>query len=348
MPLNDLERAETNLNPAEFSSGINCHKNKKPCLNESQNSANVPFCFLNVYKPKGITSFDVVYKLRKRFGIKKIGHSGTLDPLADGVMQVAIGRATRLLDYLPSDKAYRAKIRFGFFSTTGDAEGEIIPVNSPKFTEADLAAALKSMTGEIEQTPPIYSAIKIGGKKLCDLARKNLKNRPLDVKIPTRIVKIYEANLISFSQNAQCLENFTNINKSLQTSSGIMECEIEISCSKGTYIRTFAEDLAKKLNTGAYLTSLTRTKAGEFSIENSVKIEDANLLNDGILPHLALQNEIYMLTEEEYKLVLNGVGFFPEGKNPKENAPLSLVFENNLVSIGVLSHNKIVCKKVFK
>lgn len=376
MSSNELERTETNLSPVQSLEGINYAKTEKPRSNEQENAANEPFCFLNIYKPKGITSFDVIYKLRKRLGIKKIGHSGTLDPLADGVMQVAIGRATRLLDYLSSDKTYHARIKFGYFSTTGDAEGEIMPANPPKFSEDDLQNALKSMIGEIEQIPPIYSAIKVGGKKLCDLARKNAKklspkevfadfeisktlenpnnsknpeapenpNNPenskkpaFDVEIPKRIVTIYNARII----------NLIKIYKT-DKNSQIQEAEIEISCSKGTYIRTFAEDLAKKLNTGAYLTSLTRTVAGEFKIENSIKIEDVNLSSDGILPHLALQNKTHTLNFEEYKLVLNGVSFAPSGEKPPENVPLSLIYENNLVSIGILSDNKIVCKKVFK
>ena len=413
----------------------------------AENSLNsTPFCFLNIYKPKGITSFDVIYKLRKRFGIKKIGHSGTLDPLADGVMQVAIGNATRLLDYLGSDKTYCARVKFGWFSTTGDAEGEIYPADVPKFTKKELFETLNSMTGEIEQVPPLYSAIKVGGKKLCDLARKNAAK---NIEIPKRIVKIYEVKLLSCqpktadknSSKLQTLENFTisdtfplagdgllkndhPVKNSCPLKDGsllkdtclleniafpenekqISEIEIEISCSKGTYIRTFAQDLAKKLGTGAYLTALTRTKAGNFEIKKSVKIEDASLEYDGILPHLALENETYCLNEEEYKLVLNGASFMPvpeklpsvyknspdltfgkgcqnvqnpscynvsaqepcrysqnkeasensgfkSGANalsPKENPPLSLLYKNNLVSIAVLSDNRIVCKKVFK
>lgn len=369
MSSNDLERTEANLSPVKSLEGINCCKTEKLSSDGKQTPANEPFCFLNIYKPKGITSFDVIYKLRKRLGIKKIGHSGTLDPLADGVMQVAVGRATRLLDYLSSDKTYRARLKFGCFSTTGDAEGEIIPANPPKFSETELKNALNSMTGEIEQVPPIYSAIKVGGKKLCDIARKNAKKAKLhacaansennsesaakteDIQIPKRIVTIYEAKLLSFCKNEESLENFTNIDKNLQNTPPVLdtfECEIEISCSKGTYIRTFAQDLAKKLNTGAYLTALTRTKAGNFTLENSVKIEDVNLECDAISPHSALQNEIYILANEEYKLVLNGVSFVPRAAKLPENVPLSLIFENNLVSIGVLSDNKIVCKKVFK
>lgn len=393
-----------------------------------------PFCFLNIYKPKGITSFDVIFKLRKRFGIKKIGHSGTLDPLADGVMQVAVGNATRLLDYLGSDKTYHAGIKFGWSSTTGDAEGEILPAPIPKFTKDELLDALNSMTGKIEQIPPVYSAIKVNGKKLCDLARKNAA---ADIEIPKRIVTIYKAKLLSSHaipfQSLSCCHipsqplpcqpkvtekipetaeekpkaterNFINTfsnnkkqeNKKQDNEMQISEIEVEISCSKGTYIRSFARDLAQKLGTDAYLIALTRTKAGNFEIKDSVKIEDADLGRDGILPHLALENETYCLNEDEYKLVLNGVSFMPVAEklpsvcknmfklSPGESCqsspalelrqqaqskktpefpickisapenpasippPLTLLYKNNLVSIAVLSDNKIVCKKVFK
>ncbi len=347
---NSPEASESILSPVENLDAQIEVKKHNPALNGQEGVLKTPFYFLNIYKPKGITSFDVIYKLRKRLNIKKIGHSGTLDPLADGVMQVAVGSATRLLDYLSSDKTYRAKVKFGYVSTTGDAEGEITEAKTPNFTQNDLKDALKSMTGAIEQVPPIYSAIKVNGKKLCDLARKNMGQ---DVEIPKRIVTIYEAKIASESQ----------VNKNLQNFTEPFEIELEISCSKGTYIRTFAMDLAQKLGTGAYLTALTRTKAGNFALENSVKIEeisaDTSPKIHAISPLEAINLQKYALSFEEYKLVLNGVAFAPEtfpkireiaSKNPQplENTPLALVFENNLVSIGVLSDNKIVCKKVFK
>lgn len=442
-------------------------------FNVHSNNDNSSCCFLNILKPKGITSFDVVYKLRKLLKIKKIGHSGTLDPLAEGVMQVAIGQATRLIDYLGSDKKYVANIKFGYISETGDAEGEITPVNPPNFTYNELLAAINSLTGEIEQVPPVYSAIKVDGKKLCDLARakskknKTIKNEPnlkiektdqnqspmpeipnqsrenpyhpgqntdietlkpsddnnsahltmpqyhpsktlqmrfnhpsnaefmhicadgdkiLDknlecdakssenfdtnkinndllsnIKIPKRNVTIYEAKVLSF----------VTID---DTVSQVSEIEIEIFCSKGTYIRSFAMDLAAKLNTGAYLTALKRTLAGNFSIENSVKIEDVCLQKHGINPILALDLPVYELSADEYEKVLNGVAISPQTlispqtpispqttitpqttislqtpitarKNPDT---IILSFDNNLVSVAHLRDNKIVPKKVFK
>ena len=124
------------------------------------------FGFLNIYKPKGITSFDVIYKLRKIFGIKKIGHAGTLDPLADGVLPVAMGNASRLIEYLEGDKAYEAKIFFGANSTTYDDEGDKIIIKEPDFSKDDLLKVLPQFIGKIKQIPPIYSAIKVNGKKV--------------------------------------------------------------------------------------------------------------------------------------------------------------------------------------
>lgn len=377
-------------NRADLENGGNTGVSREFLNEKSHNDRqNEPFYFLNIFKPRGITSFDVIYRLRKRLKIKKIGHSGTLDPMAEGVMQVGVGKATRLLDYLGSDKKYAAKIRFGYFSTTADAEGDITPFNMPDFDEQSLLSALNSMIGEIEQVPPVYSAIKVDGKKLCDLARKAVKNKKgvknepfeknvnctetlmvsdkepvlqclnqdaakdcgapknenpccmsnldvlikntnsnlVGVEIPKRKVKIYDAKLLNFVKNSY-------------------EAEIEISCSKGTYIRTFALDLAKKLNTSAYLTSLIRTQAGNFDIKDSILIDDASAQHT-IKPHLALNLPVYELNETEYKKVLNGVSFVPEAFATSADT-LMLVFQNNLVSIGVLSDNMIVCKKVFK
>lgn len=413
---------------------------KNPC--QPSKCTTEHFCFLNIYKPRGITSFDVIHKLRKQLGIKKIGHSGTLDPLADGVLQIGIGKAARLLDYLGSDKKYTARVKFGYFSTTGDAEGEITKVNESKFTPAALRQALKELTGEIEQIPPMYSAIKVGGKKLCDIARKADLTRKNgqgevpapDIQIPKRNVTIYEAKILSLNplpgqtfvadydftsgqtfavnygsipaQTPDIGQNFTTGQVALKNQNTVEfgadyfagrqplqscdcvqaplakgdrsaeyppdEIEIEIFCSKGTYIRTFAVDLAKKLGTAAYLTALTRTLAGNFSIENSAKIDEVSpetLHNFAINPVDALDLPKYFINEEEYKKVLNGVSIpFLSQKaqatskriestlenvqiEPESSIPataLMLIFENNLVSIANLSDNRIICKKVFK
>ena len=282
----------------------------------------LPMYFLNVYKEKGITSFDVIHKLRKILNIKKIGHSGTLDPLAQGVLQIAVGDATRLLEYLDNDKEYIAEIKFGYNSTTDDDEGEKEFIKKPDFTEKELQYTLNEFNGKISQIPPKYSAIKIDGQKLCDLARKN-KQIP---EIKPRDVEIYSIKLINF-QAPDC-------------------AKIKVNCSKGTYIRSLARDIGEKLNCGAYLTNLTRTKAGNFHIENSQKLS-AEIKNFALNPIDALNLNKIEITEEQYKKVINGnpLKYIENKTNSKK---YMLIFNNTLVSIANLSDNILKMEKVFK
>ena len=282
----------------------------------------LPMYFLNVYKEKGITSFDVIHKLRKILNIKKIGHSGTLDPLAQGVLQIAVGDATRLLEYLDNDKEYIAEIKFGYNSTTDDDEGEKEFIKKPDFTEKELQYTLNEFNGKISQIPPKYSAIKIDGQKLCDLARKN-KQIP---EIKPRDVEIYSIKLINF-QAPDC-------------------AKIKVNCSKGTYIRSLARDIGEKLNCGAYLTNLTRTKAGNFHIENSQKLS-AEIKNFALNPIDALNLNKIKITEEQYKKVINGnpLKYIENKTNSKK---YMLIFNNTLVSIANLSDNILKMEKVFK
>lgn len=276
--------------------------------------------FLNVNKPKGITSFDVIFKLRRILNIKKIGHAGTLDPMACGVMQIAVGSASRLLEFLPSDKEYIADIKFGYESSTLDVEGEITEFNKPNFSKDELENVLKDFVGKIIQVPPKFSAIKVGGKKLCDIARKNPEKI---IEIPKREVEIYNIELLEF--------NVPNI-------------KLKVSCSKGTYIRTLAYDIAKKLNTRSYLTNLVRVRAGNFELKNSIEIEDVSK-EFGILPICAVELEKYYLTDEEYQKIKNGVSIISKRKANEKT--LALIYNNNLVSIGILIDNKIKVKKNF-
>lgn len=174
-------------------------------------------------------------------------------------------------------------------------------------------------------------------EKDLDVLIKNINSELLGVEIPRRKVEIYEAKLL----------NFVTITHPDNNENIPFEADVEIFCSKGTYIRSFALDLAKKLNTAAYLTSLVRTKAGNFDINNSIPIEEILPEKHAIKPHLALDLPYYELNIEEYEKVLNGVSFLPRSCEFK-NTNLMLIFQNNLVSIGILSDNKIICKKVFK
>ena len=214
---------------------------------------------LLVDKPAGVTSFDVIRKLRRTTGIKKIGHAGTLDPLASGLMLLLFGSATKQAQQFSKlDKRYLATVRFGFTSTTGDEEGEKIAVSDQEPSEADLSAALQKLTGQIEQIPSAYSAIKIGGQE----AYKRVR-RGETVEMPSRTVQVYEAKLLSYKYPV---------------------AEIEWHVSSGTYVRTLAEDLGKLLESGAYLGGLIRTKVGEFDLTQAVKMEaDVSTIEQSLL-----------------------------------------------------------------
>lgn len=281
---------------------------------------NPPFYFLNVYKPEGITSFDVIYRLRKILNIKKIGHSGTLDPMADGVMQIAVGNASRLLEYLDSTKEYRAEIVFGFMSTTLDREGEITKLEKPLFSLEELKNTISLFTGEITQIPPVYSAIKVNGKRLYEIARKNPET---NITAPERKVTVYETELIDFKDH---------------------KAQIRVKCSKGTYIRTLCDDIAKKLNTRAYLSKLTRTQAGNFYIKDSIKIEQADI-SKAIDPISAINLPEIKLNENEYNRAKNGA--IIEYNSDLNNETVMLTYMDKLVSIGILSDNKVKIKKFF-
>ena len=278
--------------------------------------------FLNIYKEKGMTSFDVIFKLRKILKIKKIGHSGTLDPLATGVMQVGVGNAAKLLDYLDGNKKYIAEIKFGYTSDTLDDEGEKTFVKEPNFTKDELINALSCFLGKSLQIPPKYSAIKINGKKLCDLARQG-KELP---EIKPREIEVYDIKLMNFN--------------------GKDSASFEIHCSKGTYIRSIVRDLGQKLSCGAYMSSLIRTQAGNFKIENSAKIND-EIIKNAINPLDVLNLNKIELTKEQYKRVIHGNSI--EYKIEKENEKsFMLTYNNNLVSIANLSDNVLKMQKVFE
>ena len=208
------------------------------------------FGFLNIYKPKGLTSHDVVARLRKITKVRQIGHTGTLDPFATGVLPICIGKATRLIEYLDDDKEYLATVQFGKNTATYDLEGEITATFDKKVTEEDVKNALKDFEGEISQIPPIYSAIKVNGKKLYDYARQGQ-----DIEIKPRKVTISKIEIKEFDKTSQ-------------------SAKITVACSKGTYIRSIAYDLGAKLGCGGYLTALERTKAGKFQVNTAIKLED--------------------------------------------------------------------------
>jgi tRNA pseudouridine55 synthase len=208
------------------------------------------FGFLNIDKPLGITSHDVVAKIRRATKIKKVGHAGTLDPLATGVLVICIGAATRLSEYvMNSTKRYRATVFLGVVTDTYDAEGEIIRQTDASHISRDrVENSLQAFLGDIQQIPPIYSAIKQGGRKLYDVARSGET-----VELTSRPVRIEALKILEWSPP---------------------EFTLDVTCSAGTYIRSLAFDLGEALGTGAHLSGLTRMASGIFSLETALRLDD--------------------------------------------------------------------------
>lgn len=284
------------------------------------------FGFLNIYKPTGMTSHDVVGILRKITKIKQIGHTGTLDPFAQGVLPVAIGKATRLIEFLEDDKEYLAQISLGKSTDTYDCEGAVIAEVPSAITAPQIIDALKKFEGEILQTPPIYSAIKVNGKKLYEYARKGQ-----DVEIQPRKVFIEKIELKDFDEQKQI-------------------AQVLIQCSKGTYIRSIAHDLGQNLGVGAHLSLLIRTKAGVFLAQNTINLEKIKTLEDVekslINPLDVLNLPKIDINDDEHAQILDGK-FIENTSNLKNDEKILLVYNNNVNAIAHVSGNLIKVKKVF-
>lgn len=210
---------------------------------------------INVYKEKGFTSFDVVAKMRGMFHQKKIGHTGTLDPDAEGVLPVCLGKATKVCDLLTDkDKEYRAVLLLGQETDTQDISGEVLNASSVDVSEDEVRAVVLSFVGAYEQVPPMYSALKVNGQKLCDLARKGIT-----VERKARQVTIHKIDIIRIN---------------------LPEVEMVVSCSKGTYIRTLCDDIGKKLGCFGCMKSLLRTKVDKFSVDKALTLSQLQQIID--------------------------------------------------------------------
>ena len=262
---------------------------------------------INVYKEKGFTSHDVVAVMRKIANQKKIGHTGTLDPEAEGVLPVCLGKATKLADYImASEKQYRAMVRLGITTTTEDASGEVLEERAVDVTEEELQKALLSMEGEQMQVPPMYSALKVNGKKLYELAREGK-----EVERKARKVTIFGIRLLQFLPPNRA--------------------EILVDCSKGTYIRTLCADLGKRLGCGAHMETLLRTKSGRFTLENACSLEELrtlaaeNRLEEALLSmeEALMQYPAVTVQPRADRLMANGCKIFaPHWKQQEENLTL--------------------------
>lgn len=208
---------------------------------------------INIYKEKGYTSSDVVSIIRKILNIRKAGHTGTLDPEAEGVLPICIGKATKISEYITSGiKRYTAELTLGITTTTQDQVGEIISQKAVDFDKSKIKEAVNSFKGYYKQIPPMYSAIKIDGKKLYQLARegKTIERKP-------REVTIFDIDILDFIYPNKII--------------------IDVCCSKGTYIRTLCEDIGNKLNCGGHMSYLIRTQSGKFFLKNSIKLEQLKI-----------------------------------------------------------------------
>ena len=237
-----------------------------------------------VNKPEGFTSFDVIAKMRGMLKIKRLGHAGTLDPMATGVLPVFVGRATKACDILPDhDKIYRAGFRLGITTDTQDSTGTATSERDPSaVTEENLLDTLEKFRGEIMQIPPMYSAVSVGGKRLYDLARQGI-----EVEREARPVTIYRLELAEFDEAEK---------------SGVLT----VSCSKGTYIRTLINDIGEALGCGGIMTSLVRTTACGFSLDDCVTIEDLQREAEGERNFEQFLKPVEDVFAELPKLMLHG------------------------------------------
>lgn len=289
---------------------------------------------INVYKEKGYTSHDVVAKLRGILKQKKIGHTGTLDPDAIGVLPICLGNGTKLCDLLTDkDKTYKAVLLLGTVTDTQDTSGTILGTKEVTSTKEEITEAILSFVGDYEQLPPMYSAIKINGKRLYELARKGI-----EVERKTRKVCIKEIHI----------HNIDVIKK---------EVILTVECSKGTYIRTLCHDIGEKLGCGGCMKSLERTKVGQFLKEDSLTIDEIrDLVNNSNISDKVIPVDVMfpeydkvIVKEEAMKYIYNGNAFTREQcLNPamENESPFVLIYDCNHIFVAIYQYS--IEEKIYK
>lgn len=285
------------------------------------------FVFLN--KAEGMTSFFAASRLRRIFGTKKVGHTGTLDPMATGVLPVAVGGATRFIDFIPdSDKSYRARFLLGKTTDTLDITGTVLTENEVSATREDIERLLPSFTGEIFQVPPMYSALKKDGVRLYDLARQGI-----EVEREKRKITVYSLSLTDYK--------------------GENEFEIDVSCSKGTYIRTLIDDIGRQLGCGAVMTKLCRTMANGISLSDCITLDElaevfaedkqSEILHsvDTILPYDKIR-----VTDNQAKRFSNGGELDTERLKitPQEGIYKVYSHDGSFIGLGEITQDKMQLK----
>ncbi|EPB8191480.1 tRNA pseudouridine(55) synthase TruB [Clostridium perfringens] len=273
---------------------------------------------INIYKNTGMTSFDVVAMVRRVAKMKKVGHTGTLDPAASGVLPVCLGKATKIIDYIMENKkVYRVNLKLGMVTDTYDLEGEVLrEEDASHITKDEILNCINSFVGTIDQVPPMYSALKQNGVRLYELARQGI-----EVHREARKITIYSIENIKIESN-------DNI-------------QMDVCCSKGTYIRSFCYDIGEKLNVGATMTALERIQNGTFTKEEAINIEDLTeeLLEKHIISiEKALDSFEKITVNEKFgKLLRNGVKVFDNRMYSEEVEfnKLYRVYEDNGVFLGL-------------
>ncbi|WP_294684008.1 tRNA pseudouridine(55) synthase TruB [uncultured Finegoldia sp.] len=281
-------------------------------------------CVINVFKEKGYTSQDVVSICKGILKTKKIGHAGTLDPDATGVLLLGVGKGTKITEYLMEyGKTYIFEMVFGTSTDTLDLSGNVTGFSDKTYDKEKLKQILDDLNGKtIEQVPPMYSAVKVNGKKLYEYARENK-----EIKRKSRKITIYNIELLHLLENS---------------------CIIKVRCSKGTYIRVLIEDIAKKLDRLAYMKSLIRVNSGGFDIKDSIKIESLRKCNIDDVSFSVYESLTEMksiqLDDNLYKKITNGVKVNINHKNIDN---IKVVCKNKFIGIGSIEDNILKMNKVF-
>lgn len=281
-------------------------------------------CVINVFKEKGYTSQDVVSICKGILKTKKIGHAGTLDPDATGVLLLGVGKGTKITEYLMEyGKTYIFEMIFGTSTDTLDLSGNVTGFSDKKYDKEKLKQILDDLNGKtIEQVPPMYSAVKVNGKKLYEYARENK-----EIKRKSRKITIYNIEPLHLLENS---------------------CIIKVRCSKGTYIRVLIEDIAKKLDRLAYMKSLIRVNSGGFDIKDSVKIESLRKCNIDDVSFSVYESLTEMksieLDDNLYKKIINGVKININHENIDN---IKVVCKNKFIGIGSIEDNILKMNKVF-
>jgi len=284
-----------------------------------------------INKSKNYTSHDIVAKVRKILNIKKVGHTGTLDPNATGVLSLLIGNGTKLSKYLINhDKEYEVVLKLGIKTNTADGEGNIIEernIDKNILNKENVQKIIKKFIGEQLQVPPMYSAIKIKGKKLYEYARSGQK-----IELEPRKIKIYKIDIIDINSK----EN---------------EISFKVQCSKGTYIRSLCEDIANSLGTVGYMKELNRTKVGIFNIENAITIQELEEnLNEEFIKDKLITMEKLFKDKEKINLNNNQLKHFMNGVKitvSKENGIYNIYNENKYIGIGSVE-DKLLKRDIIK